>query len=162
MEKWGLTLQSCFKILFLPSLYIIILATFTWRCPDKVGPVPDPGGGGEDGEADHQGHQPAGLGHGAPGLGQGRVTHEDVALHRQSWEQEMRWKLREEAVEYTTINLEIISNGSFKWILFRWGELNPTIGGWIERKQQRFWENFHPTIIILDYLSMNVVNLPGY
>ena len=119
MEKWGLTLQSCFKILFLPSLYIIILATFTWRCPDKVRPVPDPGGGGEDGEADHQGHQPAGLGHGAPGLGQGRVTHEDVALHRQSWEQEMRWKLREEAVEYTTINLEIISNGSFKWILFR-------------------------------------------
>ena len=117
MEKWGLTLQSCFKILFLPSLYIIIPATFTWRCPDKVRPVPDPGGGGEDSEADHQGHQPAGLGHSAPGLGQGRVTHEDVALHRQSWEQEMRWKPREEAVEYTTINLEIISNGSFKWIL---------------------------------------------
>ena len=117
MEKWGLTLQSCFKILFCPHFTLIILATFTWRCPDKVCPVPDPGGGGEDGQTDHQAHQPARLGHSAPGLGQGRVTHEDVALHRQSWEQEMRWKWRAEAAEYTTINLEIISNGSFKWIL---------------------------------------------
>ena len=62
---------------------------FTWRRPDKVCPVHDPGGGGDDGEADHQGHQPARLGHGAPGLGQGRVTHEDVALHRQGCRQEI-------------------------------------------------------------------------
>ena len=56
---------------------------FTWWRPDKVCSVHDPGGGGEDGEADHEAHQPAGLGDSAPGLGQGRVTHEDVALHRQ-------------------------------------------------------------------------------
>ena len=51
---------------------------------NKVGSIQDPGEGGEDGEADEGRHQHAGLGHGAPGLGHDRMTHEDVSLHCQS------------------------------------------------------------------------------
>ena len=51
----------------------------------KIRSVNNPGAGGQDGEGDEAGHQHAGLGHRAPGLGHGRVAHEDVALNCQSW-----------------------------------------------------------------------------
>ena len=49
----------------------------------KICSVKDPGEGGEDGEADEDHDQHAGLGHRAPGLGHDRMTHKDVALNCQ-------------------------------------------------------------------------------
>ena len=52
---------------------------------DGVTPIGHPGHHVHHRQQDHHHHHRPGPGHGAGGLGQGRVAHVDIALHRQGW-----------------------------------------------------------------------------